>query len=115
MVIFNTNIIKSTKIIITIITHIIVVIIVTLFCNMRKNNVFDVQKKLYNLPEWGGGPGGRGIWAMSERKVFSYGMSSLNLPVSLPLMLNMVPEDQNERTDRSTDSQNDGEVGRRID
>ena len=55
------------------------------------------------------------IWAMPEIKVFSYGMSSLNLPVSLPLMLNMVPEDQNERTDRSTDSQNDGEVGRRID
>ena len=52
---------------------------------------------------------------MPEIKVFSYGMSSLNLAVSLPLMLNMVPEDQNERTDRSTDSQSDGEVGRRID
>ena len=39
---------------ITIITHIIVVIIVTWFCNTRKNVVFDVQKKLYNLPELGG-------------------------------------------------------------
>ena len=37
------------------ITHIIVVIIVTWFCNTRKNVVFDVQKKLYNLPELGGG------------------------------------------------------------
>ena len=35
LVIFNTKIIKSTKIMITIITHIIVVIIVTWFCNMR--------------------------------------------------------------------------------
>ena len=51
LVIFNTKIIKSTKIIITIITYIIVVIIVTWFCNMRKNVVFDVQKKLYNLPK----------------------------------------------------------------
>ena len=66
---FNTKIIKSTKIIITIITHIIVVIIVTWFCNTRKNVVFDVQKKLYNLPELGGG-GGEVIWAMPERNRF---------------------------------------------
>ena len=58
LVIFNTKIIKSTKIIITITTHIIVVIIVTWFCNTRKNVVFDVQKKLYNLPELGEGGGG---------------------------------------------------------
>ena len=57
LVIFNTKIVKSTKIMITIITPIIVVIIVTWFCNMRKNIVFDVQKKLYNLPELGGGGG----------------------------------------------------------
>ena len=55
LVIFNTKIIKNTKIIITIITHTIVVIIVTWFCIVRKNVVFDVQKKLYNLPEYGGG------------------------------------------------------------
>ena len=36
---------------------------------MRKNNVFDVQKKLYNLPELGGG-GGEVIWAMPERNRF---------------------------------------------
>ena len=30
----------------------------------------DVQAKLYNLPKWGVGPRGRGIWAMSERKRF---------------------------------------------
>ena len=35
LVIFNTKIIKSTKILITIITHTIVVIIVTWFCNTR--------------------------------------------------------------------------------
>ena len=70
LVIFNTKIIKSTKIIITIITHIIVVIIVTWFCNTRKNVVFDVQKKLYNLPELGGGGGGEVIWAMPERNQF---------------------------------------------
>ena len=35
LVIFNTKIIKSTKIMITIITHIIVVIIFTSFCNKR--------------------------------------------------------------------------------
>ena len=69
MVIFNTKIIKSTKIIITIITHIIVVIIVTWFCTTRKNVVFDVQKKLYNLPELGGG-GGEVIWEMPERNRF---------------------------------------------
>ena len=54
-VIFNTKIIKSTKIMITIINPIIVVIIVTWFCNTRSNVVFDVKKKLYNLPELGGG------------------------------------------------------------
>ena len=70
LVIFNTKIIKSIKIIITIITHIIVVIIVTWFCNTRKNVVFDVQKKLYNLPELGGGGGGEVIWAMPERNRF---------------------------------------------
>ena len=68
LVIFNTKIIKSTKIIITITTHIIVVFIVTWFCNTRKNVIFDVQKKLYNLPELGGGGGG--IWAMPERNWF---------------------------------------------
>ena len=62
-----TKIIKSTKIIITIITHIIVVIIVTWFCNTRKNVVFDVQKKLYNLPELGGG-GGRGNLGNARKK-----------------------------------------------
>ena len=67
LVIFNTKIIKSTKIIITIITHIIVVIIVTWFCNTRKNVVFDVQKKLYNLPELGGG-GGRGNLGNARKK-----------------------------------------------
>ena len=67
LVIFNTKIIKSTKIIITIITHIIVLIIITWFCNTHKNVVFDVQKKLYNLPKWGGGGI---IWAISERKLF---------------------------------------------
>ena len=36
---------------------------------MRKNVVFDVQKKLYNLPELGGG-GGEVIWAMPERNRF---------------------------------------------
>ena len=50
---------------ITIITHIIVVI--TLI--RAKNVVFDVQKKLYNLPELGGGGGVEEvIWAMPERK-----------------------------------------------
>ena len=34
---------------ITIITHIIVVIMFTGFCNTRWNVVFDVQKKLYNI------------------------------------------------------------------
>ena len=53
---------------ITIITHIIVVIIVTWFCNTRKNVVFDVQKKWYNLPELGAG--GEVIWAMPERNQF---------------------------------------------
>ena len=65
-VIFNTKIIRSTKIIITIITHIIVVIIITWFCNTRKNVAFDVQKKLYKLPELEG----EVIWAMPERKRF---------------------------------------------
>ena len=51
------------------ITPIIVVIIVTWFCNTRKNVVFDVRKKLYNLPELGGG-GGEVIWAMTERNRF---------------------------------------------
>ena len=51
------------------ITHIIVVIIVTWFCNTCKNVVFDVQKKLYNLPELGGG-GGEVIWEMPERNRF---------------------------------------------
>ena len=68
LVIFNTKIIKSTKIIITIFTHIIVVIIVTLFCNTCKDVVFDVQKKLYNLPKLGGG--GEVIWAMLKRNQF---------------------------------------------
>ena len=67
LVIFNTKIIKSTKIIITIITHIIAIIIVTWFCNMHKNVVFDVQKKLYNLPELGGG-GGRGNLGNARKK-----------------------------------------------
>ena len=53
---------------ITIITHIIVVIIFTLFCNTRLKVVFDVQKKWYKLPELGGG--GEVIWAMPERKLF---------------------------------------------
>ena len=53
---------------ITIITHIIVVIIVTWFCNTRKNVVFDIQKKLYKLPELGGR--GEVIWAMPERNRF---------------------------------------------
>ena len=64
LVIFNTKIIKSTKIMIT---HIIVVIIVTWFCITRKNVVFDVQKKLYNLPELGGG-GGRGNLGNARKK-----------------------------------------------
>ena len=42
-VIFNTKIIKSTKIIITIITPIIVVIIVTWFCNTCWNVLLDVK------------------------------------------------------------------------
>ena len=66
LVIFNTKIIESTKIMITIITPIIVVIIVTWFCNMRKNIVFDVQKKLYNLPEL------KVIRAMPKRKHFFF-------------------------------------------
>ena len=33
------------------------------------NVVFDVQKKLYNLPKLGGG-GGEVIWAMPERNRF---------------------------------------------
>ena len=45
---------------ITIITHIIVLIIVTWFCNTRQNVVFDVQKKWYKLPKLGGGGGGGG-------------------------------------------------------
>ena len=53
---------------ITIITHIIAVIIVTWFCNMRKNVVFDVQKKLYNLPELGGGGVGRGNLGNARKK-----------------------------------------------
>ena len=53
---------------ITIITPIIAVIIVTWFCNTCKNVVFDVQKKLYNLPELEGG--GEVIWAMPERNRF---------------------------------------------
>ena len=69
LVIFNTKIIKSTKIIITIITHTIVLIIVTWFCNTRKNVVFDVQKKFYNLPALGGGGV---IWAMPERNRFFF-------------------------------------------
>ena len=76
LVIFNTKIIKSTKIIITIITHIIVVIIVTWFCNTRKNLVFDVQKKWYKLPELGGG-GGREFGQCPKEIDFSYVRSSL--------------------------------------
>ena len=47
--------IKCTKIIFTIITHIIVVIIITWFCNTRKNVVFDVQKSCTTCPNWGEG------------------------------------------------------------
>ena len=83
LVIFNTKIIKSTKIIITIITHIIVVIIVTWFCNTRKNVVFDVQKKLYNLPELGGGGGGREFGQCPKDIDFSYVRSSLNQPTKM--------------------------------
>ena len=84
LVIFNS---KSTKIIITIITHIIVVIIITWFCNTRKNVAFDAQKKLYNLPELGGG-GGEVIWAMPERnwfclaEVFPYTVFLINMSSS---------------------------------
>ena len=60
LVIFNTKITKSTKIIITIITLIIFLIIVNCFCNTRWNVVFDVQKKLYNFPELRGGGGNFG-------------------------------------------------------
>ena len=56
---------------ITIITHIIVVIIVTWFCNTRKNVVFDVQKKWYNLPELGGW-GGRGNSGNARKKTFFF-------------------------------------------
>ena len=71
LVIFVTKIIKSTKLIITIITHINVVIIVTWFCNSRKNVVFDVQKKLYNLPELGG-RGGRGNLDNARKKLIFF-------------------------------------------
>ena len=55
---------------ITIITHIIVVIIVSWFCNTHKNVVFDVKKKLYkkSCPNWGEGVGGGGNLGNARKK-----------------------------------------------
>ena len=75
LVIFNTKIIKSTKDMITIITPIIVVIIVTWFCNTHKKVVLDVRKKWYKLPELGGergGRGGRGNSGNARKKTFFF-------------------------------------------
>ena len=58
---------------ITIISHIIVVIIFTLFCNTRQIIVFDVQKKWYKLPELGGGgSGGRGNLGNAREKTLFF-------------------------------------------
>ena len=41
-------------------------------CDLGKLLVFDVQKKLYKLPELGGGGGGRGNLGNARKKTFFF-------------------------------------------
>ena len=88
LVIFNTKIIKSTKIIITIITHIIVVIIVTWFCNTRKTS-FLTSKKVVQLARIGG-RGGERLFGQCPKEIdFFYGRCSLMASLSKMKMFSL--------------------------
>ena len=67
---------------ITITPIIVVLLIVTWFCNTRKNVVFYIQKKLYNLPELGGG-GGRGNLGNARKKLSFLWEVFNKIPMSL--------------------------------